>query len=33
MRVHWGWVVLGAAAGYWVLPKVIGRVSGAGAKR
>lgn len=28
MRVHWGWVLAGAAFGYFVLPKVVPAIKG-----
>jgi hypothetical protein len=29
MRVHWGWVLIGVGVGYWVVPKIVPKVTAA----
>ena len=29
MRVHWVWVAVGVGIGYWVIPKVLPKVTSA----
>ena len=29
MRIHWVWVLVGVGVGYWVVPKVLPKVTSA----